>query len=68
MEIAVVSPQFEVAIPRSVADKLGIRPGHQLQVIELDERIALVPLRPAREFRAFLGGMNGDFEREPDRG
>lgn len=67
METVVVSPHFTVEIPRAVAEKLGIEPGHELQVIQHDGRIELLPYRKPGELRGFVRGMNGDFEREPDR-
>jgi AbrB family looped-hinge helix DNA binding protein len=67
MEGVVVSAQYEVVIPQSVAEKLGLRPGQELQVLQHENRIELLPLRNAGELRGYLRGMNGDFEREPDR-
>lgn len=67
MEKVVISPKYQVVIPRRVREKLGLRPGQQVQVIPYENRIELIPLRPARELRGFLRGMNADFEREPDR-
>jgi len=67
METVVVSPRYEVVIPRSVLDKLGIEPGQELQVMEYESRIELFPLQKPGELRGFLRGMNADFAREPDR-
>jgi AbrB family looped-hinge helix DNA binding protein len=67
METVVVSPRYEVVIPRSVAEKLGIEPGQALQVTQHESRIELFPLRKPGELRGFLRGMNADFKREPDR-
>lgn len=67
METVTVSPKYQVVIPRSVREKLGIRPGQQVQVIPYENRIEFIPLRPARELRGFLRGMSTDLEREPDR-
>ena len=67
MEKVVISPKYQVVIPRRVCERLGLKPGQQVQVIPYENRIELIPLRPARELRGFLRGMNADFEREPDR-
>jgi AbrB family looped-hinge helix DNA binding protein len=67
MEKVVISPKYQVVIPRRVRERLGLKPGQQVQVIPYENRIELIPLRPARELRGFLRGMNADFEREPDR-
>jgi AbrB family looped-hinge helix DNA binding protein len=67
VEIVTVSPGYRIVIPRSVRETLGIRPGQRMQVIPYENRIEIIPLRPAREMRGFLRGMSMDLEREPDR-
>ena len=54
-------------IPRKVRESLGIRPGQKVQVIRYEDRIELVPVRPAREMRGFLEGIDTEVERETDR-
>jgi AbrB family looped-hinge helix DNA binding protein len=66
VERVTVSPKFQVVIPRSVRERLGIRPGQQVQMIAYEDRIEVIPVRPARELRGFLRGPNS-FTREPDR-
>ena len=67
METVTVSQKFQVVIPLSVRRKLSIEPGQKVQVIPYGDRIEIVPLRPAREFRGFLRGLDNTFEREADR-
>lgn len=67
MEKATISPKFQVVIPRSVRERLNLRPGQQVQVIPYDNRIEFIPLRYPQEMRGFLAGMSTDFERDPDR-
>ena len=62
-----LSPKFQVVIPQPVRDLLKLKPGQKLQVFALGERIEIVPMKPMREMRGFLKGMNRDFEREADR-
>jgi AbrB family looped-hinge helix DNA binding protein len=62
-----VSPKFQVVIPLEVRRALGIRPGEQLQVFSYGDRIELVPVRPIREMRGFLKGLDTTVERDPDR-
>ena len=38
-----------------------------VQVIQYDNRIELVPVRPMREARGMLQGIDTTIEREPDR-
>ena len=67
MEAVLVSPKFQVVIPRAIREKLQIRPGQKMQVIQYGDRIELIPLRPTREMRGFLKGIDTSIEREPDR-
>jgi AbrB family looped-hinge helix DNA binding protein len=65
--IVSVSPKFQVVIPRAVREALRIRPGQKVQVIQYENRIELIPIRPVQEMRGFLLGIDTTVEREPDR-
>jgi len=67
MEAVLVSPKFQVVIPRAVREALHIRPGQRVQVIQYEDRIELIPIRPTHEMRGFLKGIDTTIEREPDR-
>jgi AbrB family looped-hinge helix DNA binding protein len=67
METVTVSPKFQVVIPRAIRDSLDLRPGQKVQVIQYGDRIELIPLRPIRETRGFLRGIDTTVEREADR-
>lgn len=67
METVKVSPKFQVVIPSKIRERLGLRPGQRVRVILYDNRIELVPIRPTREARGFLRGIETNIEREPDR-
>ena len=62
-----VSPKFQVVIPRQVRSALGVRPGQKIKVILYDNRIELIPLKPVKEARGFLMGIDTTVEREPER-
>jgi len=67
METVTVSSKYQVVIPRSIRKVLGIRPGQKVQVIQYENRIELIPLRPIKKTRGFLKGINTTVERELDR-
>jgi len=67
MEIVIVSPKFQVVIPQTIREALGIRPGQKVQVIPYENRIELVPLKPIKKARGFLKGIDTTIQREPDR-
>ncbi len=45
----------------------GISPGERLQVIAYDDRIELIPIRPTKQLRGFLEGLDTTVGREDDR-
>lgn len=46
MQIVRTSHKYQIAIPKSVRDKLGIKPGQELLVDEKDGAIVLTPVPP----------------------
>jgi len=67
MEAVIVSPRYQVVIPRSIREPLGLQPGQTVQVVLYDNRIELIPVRPIRELRGFLRGIDTTVDRESDR-
>ncbi|MBM3470271.1 MAG: AbrB/MazE/SpoVT family DNA-binding domain-containing protein [Armatimonadetes bacterium] len=67
METVTISPKFQVVIPKGIRDKLKLRPGQKVQAILYQDRIELVPVRPVREMKGFLRGIDTDVPRERDR-
>lgn len=67
METVTVSPKYQVVIPSRVRQALGVEPGHKVKVILYDNRIEIIPVRPARQARGFLRGIDTSVSREDDR-
>ena len=67
METVLVSPKFQVVIPRAIRESLKIRPGQKIQIVLYGDRIELIPLKPIKKMRGVLKGINTSVEREPDR-
>ena len=67
MAAVTVSPKYQVVIPKDVRDGLALAPGDKVEVIQLEGRIELVPVRPIASLRGFLKGLKNTFEREEDR-
>ena len=67
METTTVSPKFQVVIPLRVRLALGIRPGQKIQVIPYEGRIELIPIRPLKQAKGFLRGIDTSVERGQDR-
>ena len=67
MQTVIVSPKYQVVIPKSVRKTLDLRPGQKMHVVEYEGRIELIPERDIKELRGFLKGINTNLEREEDR-
>ena len=67
MNTVLVSPEFEVVIPATIRRSLGIHPGQAVEVIEFDNRVELIPVRPMQQARGMLRGIDTTLSREPDR-
>lgn len=65
METVTVPSKYQVAIPDRVRRRLGTKPGQKVQVFLYDNRIEMIPVRPARELRGFLKDIDTAIEREP---
>jgi len=62
-----ISPKFQVVIPKEIREKLGLSPGQRVEAIAYENRIELIPLRPIRQMRGFLKGIDTSIKREADR-
>lgn len=67
METVTISPKFQVVIPQSVREAMGIRSGEKAHVIPYRNRIEIIPVRDIRKLRGFLKGINTAFVRDADR-
>lgn len=64
MDTVTISPKYQVVIPKSVRRQLRLVPGQKVQVIAYGDRIEFIPLKPARELRGMLRGLDTTFERD----
>lgn len=67
METVTLSPKFQVVIPQTVRKALGLAGGDKLRVISYADRVEFIPVRPMKQMRGFLRGMDTTIVREPDR-
>jgi len=67
MGIVTVSPKYQVVIPKDVREHLGLSPGQKIQVIAYGDRIEFIPIRPIKQLRGFLKGIDTQMDREGDR-
>jgi AbrB family looped-hinge helix DNA binding protein len=67
METVTVSPKFQIVIPKVIRDQLGLIPGQKVHATVYEGRIELIPVRPLKQLRGFLKGIDTRVEREADR-
>lgn len=58
METVTISPKFQVVIPKSIREELRLVPGQKIQALAYGGRIEFLPVRPARELRGLLRGLD----------
>lgn len=67
MNTVTIQPEFNVSIPSEICQSLHWQPGQRLQIVQINDRIELLPYRSLKEARGFLRGIDTTIEREPDR-
>ena len=67
MTTVTVSPKYQVVIPKEIRQKLKLKPGQKLQIVQLGDRIEFLLLQNIKDARGFLKGINTEIEREGDR-
>lgn len=66
MDVVTISPKFQVVIPKRVREQLKLVVGQKVEAIAFGGRIELIPVRPARELRGSLRGLDTSFERDEE--
>jgi len=68
MGIVKLSPKFQVVIPRDVREKLDLKPGQKIVVIEKGGVLHLIPQKPIKEMKGFVKGIDtSNLRDEEDR-
>lgn len=63
----IISPKFQIVIPKEVREALHLRPGEKLHVFSYQNRIEFVPVKDIKKMRGFLKGIETAIERDKDR-
>jgi len=67
MSIVIVSPKFQVVIPREIREAMGLEPGQKVQALQYQNRIEFIPVRSMRAMKGFLKGIHTTVSRDRDR-
>ena len=58
MDTVTVSSKYQIVIPQDVREKIELKPGQKIVVIEKDGIVHLIPQKPIKEMRGFIKGMD----------
>ena len=61
-----IASKGQVTIPKEVRDRLGLRPGDELEFVEEDGVFRLRKLLPTAPFKKYRGYLAGLADRRPD--
>jgi AbrB family looped-hinge helix DNA binding protein len=64
MNTVTISSKYQVVIPREVRDQFGLKPGQKIVFLPYNNNLHVVIVRPIKEARGSLKGMNIDNYRE----
>ncbi len=64
MSVVTVSSKFQVVIPAKVREKMNLKPGQKVIVVEKDGVVHMIPEKPINEMRGFVKGVKAENLRE----
>jgi len=67
MNTVTVSSKFQVVIPKEIREKVGLKVGTTLEVLNYGSRIELVPIQPIQSLKGIFKAINTNISREEDR-
>ena len=67
MTSVTVSPKYQIVIPKEIRESMRIVSGQKVQIMSYQGRIEVIPLKPMKEMRGFLKGIDTTVLREEDR-
>jgi len=67
MQTVVISPKYQIVIPKAIRAALHLSPGEKLHVFFYQNRLEFVPVKDVKSMRGFLKGMNTEIKRDKDR-
>jgi AbrB family looped-hinge helix DNA binding protein len=53
-----VSSKYQIVIPQDVRERIELKPGQDVVIIEKDGVIHVIPLKPMKEMRGFAKGID----------
>jgi AbrB family looped-hinge helix DNA binding protein len=66
LSIVTISSKFQVVIPQAVREKMSLKPGQKIIVIETDGVVHMIPEKSLKEMRGFVKGVTSENLREEE--
>ncbi|MCX6060029.1 MAG: AbrB family transcriptional regulator [Anaerolineae bacterium CG1_02_58_13] len=66
MDAVTVSPKYQVVIPLKVRERMRVKPGQKMHVIAYDNMVVFIPVRPIKQARGSLKGIDTRIERDEE--
>lgn len=67
MQTVIISPKYQVVIPKEIRQALHLQPGEKLHVFHYQNRLEFIPVKDIKKMRGFLKGIDTTIERDEDR-
>ena len=68
MGVVTLSSKYQIVIPLDVRERMNLKPGQKVVVVEKDGVVHLIPEKPMKELRGFVKGVTTDkLRHEEDR-
>jgi len=58
MGVVTLSSKYQIVIPQDVRERMELKPGQKIVVIEKDGVVHLIPQRSIKEMRGFVEGVD----------
>jgi len=66
MDAVTVSPKYQVVIPLKVRERMRVKPGQKMHVITYYNMVVFIPIRPIKQARGSLKGIDTKIERDEE--
>ena len=66
MKTVRISSRFQIVIPKKLRESLKLKPGQEIQLFLYENRIELIPVKPIKQMRGFLKGIDTSVPRDAD--
>lgn len=67
MTTVIISPKYQIVILKIIRERLNLKHGQKLQIINVGDKIEFVPIQDIKQARGFLKGIDTNIKRESDR-